>query len=60
MGKPEDLGQRVGLTFHRNAGTPEFFPRCDDHERQQHGVDDTQGGVDEAGNVVVLLADRHR
>src|SRR3712207_7268818 len=29
-----------------------------DHERQQHGVDDTQDGVDEAGNVVVLLADR--
>ena len=51
MCEQEDLGQRVGLGFHRNAGTPEFFPRCDDHERQQDGVD-------EAGHVVVLLADR--
>ena len=58
MSEPEDLGQGVCLGFHRNAGTPEFFPRCDYHERQQHGVDDTQDGVDEAGHVVVLLADR--
>src|ERR687897_97064 len=48
----------VGLGFHRNAGTPEFFPGCDDHERQQHGVDDAHDGVDEACNVVLLLTDR--
>ena len=58
MSEEEDLGQRVGLGFHHNAGTPEFFPGCDDHERQQDGVDDTHDGVDEAGHFVVLLADR--
>jgi hypothetical protein len=58
MSEEEDLGQRVCLGFHHDAGTPEFFPGCDDHERQQDGVDDTNDGVDEACNVVLLLADR--
>jgi hypothetical protein len=56
MGEPEDLGKRVGLGLHRNACTPELLPHGDDHERKQHGVDDTQDGVDEAGHVVVPLA----
>src|SRR5215212_3159920 len=56
MCKPEDLGQRVGLALHRNPRTPEFFPRCDDYERQQHGVDDAQDSVDEASYVVLPLA----
>ena len=58
MSEAEDLGQRVCLSFHRDAGTPEFFPGCDNHERQQDGVDDTHDGVDEACHVVLLLADR--
>src|ERR671920_1281066 len=59
VGEPEDLGQRVGLGLHRNAGTTEFLPDGDDNERQQHRVDDTKDGVDEASHVVMLLADAH-
>jgi hypothetical protein len=58
VSEPEDLGQRVGLALHRNASTPEFLPHGDDHEREQHSVDNSEGGVDEAGHVVVFLADR--
>src|SRR5215218_4978473 len=56
MGEPEDLGQSVGLLLGRILGRIEFLPHGDDHERQQHGVDDAQDGVDEASHVVVLLA----
>jgi hypothetical protein len=35
-----------------------LLPHGDDHQRQQHGVDDADDGVDEAGHVVVLLAKR--
>src|SRR5215212_409911 len=56
MGQPEDLGYRVGLLLDRCAGRLVFSPHGDDHEREQHGVDHTQGRVDEACNVVVGLA----
>src|SRR3712207_1432762 len=59
MGEPEDLGQRVGLTLHRDPRSAELLPHGDDHERQEHSVDDAQGGIDEAGDVVVLPADGH-
>jgi len=55
MGQPEDLGYRVSLLLDRYAGRLVFLPHCDDHERQQHSVDHTQGCVDEAGYVVVTL-----
>jgi hypothetical protein len=56
MGQPEDLGRRIGLLLDRATSLLVFLPHGDDHERQQYGVDHTQGRVDEAGHVVVLLA----
>jgi hypothetical protein len=56
MGQPEDLGHRVGLLLDRRVGGLVLLLHGDDHERQKHGVDHAQGGVDEAGNVVVALA----
>src|SRR5215204_3909766 len=56
MSTPEDLGHGVGLLLDRLAGRLVLLPHGDDHERQQHGVDHTEGRVDEAGHVVVGLA----
>ena len=56
VGQPEDVGRRVGLLLDRLAGQPVLLPHGDHHERQQHGVDHAQRRVDEACNVVVLLA----
>ena len=56
MGQPGDLGGGVGLLLDRRVGGLVLLPNGDDHERQEHGVDHAQGGVDEAGHVVVLLA----
>src|SRR3712207_5278515 len=56
MGEPEDLGQLVGLAVGGVSGGLVVPPHGDDHEPQQHGVDDADYRVDEACYVVVLLA----
>src|SRR5215203_4746596 len=56
IAQPEDLGSRVGLLFHRLARGLVLFPHGDHHEREEHSVDHAQGRIDEACNVVVLLA----
>src|SRR5829696_6789735 len=56
IAQPEDLGHGVCLLLDRFVGCVVFLPNGDDHERQQHGVDHTQGRVDETCNVVVGLA----
>ena len=56
VAKQEDFGRRVGLLLDRLACGLVFLPHADDHERKKHGVDHAQGGVDEAGHVVVALA----
>ncbi len=56
MGQPGDLGQGVGFLLDRYAGRVVFLPHGDNYERNEHGVDNSQGRVDEACNVVVSLA----
>jgi hypothetical protein len=56
MGQPEDLGQGVGFLLDRCIGCLVLLPNGDNHEGEQHSVDHTQCRVDEACNVVVLLA----
>ena len=56
VGQPVDVGRRVGLLLDRFAGRPVLLPHGDHDERKQHGVDHAQSRVDEARNVVVLLA----
>jgi hypothetical protein len=56
MCQPGDLGRGVGLLLDRRVGGLEFLPNGDHHESQDHGVDHAQGSVDEASDVVVLLA----
>ena len=56
MGKPGDLGYRVCLTLYRFVSLLILLPYSDDQECQQHGVHDPYDGVEEASDVVVLLA----
>jgi hypothetical protein len=56
MSEPEDLRHGVGLLLDRVFSRIVFLPNGDDNEGEQHGVDHTQGRVDEAGDVVVLPA----
>ena len=60
VGEPEDLGQLVGLATHGRLGRLVLFPHGDDHEREQHGVDDADDRVDEPGHVVMLSATGRR
>src|SRR5215217_1040478 len=56
MGEPEDPCKLVSFIRSDVLGRVPLFPDGDKHEPQQHGVGDAQDGVDEACNVVVLLA----
>src|SRR5215204_5719625 len=56
MGEPEDPGKLVSFIRSDVLGRVPLFPDGDQHEAEQHGVGDAQDCVDEACNVVVLLA----
>jgi hypothetical protein len=56
MGQPEDLGHGVGLLLDRYTGRVVFLPHGDNYERNEHSVDHAKGRVDEAGHVIVSLA----
>src|SRR5215213_9732757 len=55
-GEPEDPCKLVSFIRSDVLGRVPLFPDSDKHEPQQHGVGDAQDCVDEACNVVVLLA----
>jgi len=56
MGKPGDVGHRVCLTLYRFESPLILFPYSDDQECQQDGVHHPYDGVEEASDLVVLLA----
>jgi hypothetical protein len=56
IAQPEDLRIGVCLLLYGLVGRLRFLKNGDDNEGEQHGVDHTQGRVDEASDVVVLLA----
>jgi hypothetical protein len=56
IAQPEDLRHGVCLLLDCLIGCLELLPHGDDHERQKHSVDHSQGRLDEASDVVVLLA----
>jgi hypothetical protein len=56
MGKPGDVGYPVCLALYRFVSLLIMLPYSDDQESQQHGVYDTHDSVEEASDVVVLLA----
>jgi hypothetical protein len=56
ISESEDLSHRVSLLLDRCIGCLVLFPNGDNHEGEQHGVDHAQRCVDEASDVVVLLA----
>jgi hypothetical protein len=56
IAQPEDLRHGVYLLLDCLIDCLELLPHSDDHELEQHGVDHTQGRLDEASDVVVLLA----
>src|SRR5215212_3980987 len=56
MGEPGDVGYRVCLALYRFESPLILFPYSDDQECQQHGVHDPYDSVEEASDVVVLLA----
>ena len=56
MGNPGDVGYCVCLALYRFVSTPILLPNSDDQECQQYGVHDAYDSVEEAGDVVVLLA----
>jgi hypothetical protein len=60
VGPVEDSGQFISFIGSEGIGRVPFFPDGDEHEAQEHGVGDTQDGVDKAGHVVVFLAPRGR
>src|SRR5215212_9655437 len=55
-GEPGNLGHRVCLALYRFVSLLKLLPNSDDQECQQHSVHDAYDGVDEASDVVVLLA----
>ena len=56
MGDPGDLGHLTGFVVRRDLGCLPLLPHGNEYEPQQHGVGYAQDCVDEAGDVVVLLA----
>ena len=56
MGEPEDPCKLVSFIRSDVLGRVPLFPDGDKHEPQQNGVGDAKDCVDEACNVVVLLA----
>src|SRR5215212_1473567 len=56
IAQPEDLRHGVCLLLYGFVGRLKCLKNGDDHEGEQHGVDHTQGRIDEACHVVVLLA----
>src|SRR5215510_12107628 len=51
---PVDVGERIGLGVGRGVCAVEGFPPQDDHEGQQHGVEDRNPSEDEPRDVGVL------